>query len=79
MARLARPLTDRGGPERDDCGDLVERAFLGHGQVLLSCPCGCGLAWLEPADFYDDPDPRGASWEPRELGSTYWRAGFTLQ
>lgn len=79
MAREARPLWDRDGPEKDDCGNLVERVFTGHGQVLLSCPCGCGQAWLEPAEFYEEPDPRDASWERRDMVNLYWRAGFTLQ
>lgn len=80
MAREARPLLDRVGPERDDDGNLVERAFLEHGEVLLACFCGCGLAWLEPAAFYrEDPDPAEAPWRrPRELGETYWLFGATL-
>lgn len=73
------PLMDGEHPERDDEGSIAERAFQGHGQVLLSCPCGCGMAWLEPAEFYDDPDPADASWHRRDLGDTYWLAGFTVQ
>lgn len=78
MARRAEPLRDGDGPEEDDCGSLVERAFYGHGQVLLSCPCGCGRAWLEPAEFYEDPDPRDASWERRDMGDAYWVAPYAL-
>jgi hypothetical protein len=74
VARLAEPLRDRGGPEEDDAGNACEAVYRAEGLALLSCSCGCGLAWLEAADFYEDPDPRDASWERRDLGDTYWRA-----